>query len=142
MPTVAIDTAGFVNWKCFEKVLPNADIFLYDIKAMDEDLHRKYTNHGNRQILENLLRLDRQNKRIWIRVPVIKGFNANDTEMKRIADFTNELKSVERVTLIPFHTLGQEKYATVGMKSDMDEFDTLSNKELEEYYKFFKDTER
>ncbi len=138
IPTVAIDTAGNVPWANIEKALPYADIFLYDIKAISSDLHRQYTGCDNEWILNNLLRLTKQNKRIWIRIPIIGGFNATNNEIGKIADFVNVLENIERVTLIPFHTLGHEKYATVGMVSDMHKFHTVSDEQIEDFKKLFK----
>ena len=68
---VAIDTAGCVPFSEFEKVLPYADAFLYDIKALDEALHVKGTGKSNSLILENLERLIKTGKKITVRVPVI-----------------------------------------------------------------------
>lgn len=116
VPGVAVDTAGNVPWSAFEKVLPYTQHFLFDIKAADEETHLKGTGSSNRLILENLSRLDGEKKNIYIRIPVIGNFNDNETEMKGIAGIIGRLKSVREVRLIPYHSLGMEKYAALGLE--------------------------
>lgn len=87
--TAAIDTAGNVPFDSFEKVLPYADIFLYDVKCLDPVLHRQGTGVDNTRILENLERLKKSGKRIIVRIPEIPGFNAGD-EVERTAAFCEE----------------------------------------------------
>lgn len=109
----AVDTAGNVPWSSFEKVLPFADMFLYDIKAITPQLHKKYTGVGNELILDNLKRLFKAQKRIWIRVPVIGGVNDTSEEIKKIADFLRPY-SPEKVELLPYHSMGEGKFKALG----------------------------
>lgn len=111
---VAVDTAGFVPWENFEAVLPYTDVFLFDIKAVTETLHREGTGFSNRLILENLRMLDARGKKIQLRVPVIPGFNDSCEEMSKISDFIAGLRSACRVELLPYHTLGVKKYELLG----------------------------
>ena len=77
----AVDTAGNVPWKSFEKILPFTDLFLYDIKAFGAELHRKGTGVSNELILENLKNLSGRAD-IIVRIPVIGGYNDNDEEIR------------------------------------------------------------
>jgi len=81
---------------------------------LDAEIHHKATGVNNRRILENLARLDATGKPIWIRIPVIPGVNDAPEEIRQIAAFLAPLKSVQWVELLPFHTLGSEKYASLG----------------------------
>jgi glycyl-radical enzyme activating protein len=110
----AVDTAGNVPWSWLEEILPFTDLFLYDIKAFDPEIHQKATGVSNHRILENLARLSEAGKDIWIRIPVIPGVNDTPTEMTRIADYLVHKKGIQWVELLPFHTLGSEKYASLG----------------------------
>ncbi|MBR3848704.1 MAG: glycyl-radical enzyme activating protein, partial [Oscillospiraceae bacterium] len=105
----AVDTAGNVPWESFEKVLPFTDLFLYDIKTMDDSLHKKYTGVGNGLILENLSRLFKSGAKIWIRIPVICGINDSEEEMQKICTFLNAIGIPEAVELLPYHALGEGK---------------------------------
>ena len=105
--SVAIDTAGCVEWSSFERVLPFVDIFLYDIKCIDEELHRKFTGRSNGLILENFERLTKTDKRIIVRVPVIPYFNEGE-QMEKIRDYLARFR-VEKVEYLPYHDMGEGK---------------------------------
>ena len=108
----AVDTAGNVPWKSFEKILPFTDLFLYDIKAFGAELHRKGTGVSNELILENLKNLSGRSD-IIIRIPVIGGYNDNDEEIRQIADFLKQIKII-KVELLPYHAMGEHKYTALG----------------------------
>ena len=114
VPTVTIDTAGLVSREAFEKVLPVTDHFLFDVKAISEEVHICGTGVSNSGILENLRWLDTQGKNIYIRVPVIPGINDDPEEIRKIGDFVHTLTSIRELRLLPYHTFGREKYETLG----------------------------
>ncbi len=109
----AVDTAGNVAWNLLEEVVPWADLFLFDMKAFDEETHRRATGSGNRRIQENLRRLTKTGKEIWIRIPVIPGVNDSQAEIDAIGDYLAPLSNIRWVELLPFHTLGSEKYPSL-----------------------------
>ena len=123
----AIDTSGAVPFENIRKAADYADVFLYDIKAYTNELHIKGTGVGNREILENLQRLDGLGKQLYIRIPVISGVNATIEEMTKIARFIGTLTSVKEVTLLPYHTLGREKYPTLGLETPLEK-DSVEDK--------------
>lgn len=104
--SVAIDTAGNVPWSSFEMVLPGANLFLYDIKCLDPQLHKRGTGTTNEQILENLDRLIGAGKWIIIRTPQIPGFNEG-AELERIGRYCQDRGLVWQV--LPYHSFGQDK---------------------------------
>ena len=108
----AVDTAGNVPWKSFEKILPVTDLFLYDIKAFGAELHRKGTGVSNELILENLKNLSGRAD-IIVRIPVIGGYNDNDEEIRQIADFLKQIKII-KAELLPYHAMGEHKYTALG----------------------------
>jgi pyruvate formate lyase activating enzyme len=110
----AVDTAGNVPWERFAAVLPYTNLFLYDIKAFDEDIHRRYTGVSNRLIHDNLRRLSETGNEIWVRIPLVTGVNASSEEITAIAGLLAPLKMVRQVEILPFHTLGAEKYDSLG----------------------------
>ena len=110
----AVDTAGCVPFESFLKVLPYTDMFLYDLKAFSDDLHREGTGASNRLILENLKRLsDETDRDIIIRIPVIPGYNADKEELSAMAGFLSTLR-IKKVELLPYHTMGDHKYEALG----------------------------
>lgn len=118
--SAAVDTCGCVPWQSIEKTLPFCDLYLYDIKCADSGLHRSFTGRDNAKILENLKRLSGQGKAIWLRVPLIPGFNDSPEELERIAAVAVATPGVERVTVMPYHTLGKSKYQTLGLTPGYD----------------------
>ena len=71
----AVDTAGFVPWESFEKIIPYTDLFLYDIKAFNNDVHKEFTGVSNELILNNLVKLSERKANIAVRIPVIPTVN-------------------------------------------------------------------
>ena len=126
----AVDTSGYVDWEAFEKTLPYTDLYLYDVKLADAALHKQYTGVSNERILENLARLTRRGARIWIRVPVIPDVNDDDSEMSAIAQIVGQHSSIEKVTLMPYHTLGISKYETLGLKPAYETTKSVSKERL------------
>ena len=111
----ALDTTGF---GCTEHLLAAAalsDLVLYDLKVFDETRHRTLTGVSNRGIRENLTALDRVHRNVWIRLPVVPGFNDDLAELKQIADFVAGLRSVTLVNLLPFHRTALHKWQRLGL---------------------------
>lgn len=113
----AIDTCGFVPREVIDKVLPYTDIFLYDIKAIDEEVHIKCTGHSNKLILDNLKHIDYCQKNIEIRIPYVPGYN--DREMKKIHEFLTNLKNVKKVRVLPYHNYAGSKYTALGIVNNL-----------------------
>jgi len=134
--STAVDTAGNLPWESFQRILPVADWFLYDVKCVDEALHKQGTGVSNRKILENLRKLAGiAPEKLIIRVPFIGGFNDSDDEMGRIASFLKEIGN-PKTEVLAYHTLGEHKYHGLGRemttfsvpdKSRMEAFRALLN---------------
>lgn len=110
----AVDTCGFAPLEDVLSIAPLTDLFLYDLKMMDDDVHRRVTGVSNALILENLAALSRQHNNIWIRVPVIPGFNDNHRHLDAIARFAASIEGVRQINLLPFHELGMHKNEHLG----------------------------
>ncbi len=113
----AVDTCGFVPRAAFDKVIPYTDVFLYDLKAFDENVHIRCTGQSNKQILENLRYLDGQGCKIEIRIPYVPHYN--DDQMEKISDFLKTLRNVVRVRVLSYHNYAGSKYAALGMKNTL-----------------------
>ncbi len=111
-----VDTAANLPWPTIEELVPYTDLFLVDIKAFDEETHRRGTGVSNERIVQNIRLLTAASAAVWVRVPVIPGYNDNAGELGRIADFLAGLKGIQRVELLPFHHLGAGKYDSLGIE--------------------------
>ena len=106
----AIETSGFAAWDKARLVYELCDLVLHDIKQMDDSLHRAYTRVSNVPILEGIRRLDTElEKNIWIRLPLIPGYNDSDENYHAIGRFIADLKHCTRVDILPYHSMGAGK---------------------------------
>ena len=115
--TTAVDTCGFVSRSSLDKVIPYADVFLYDIKAADEDVHKRLTGVSNAVILENLRYLDSLGKAIEIRIPYVPEHNSD--QMEGIAAILSEIKNVTKIRVLPYHSYASHKYSALDIKNTL-----------------------
>ena len=106
----AVETCLHVPWKYIEPSLPFVDLFLADLKHVDEAVFQQWTDGSARRVLDNLQRLAQAGKKMIIRVPLIQGFNASEADIAAITDFAADLLQVSEIHYLPYHTLGMNKY--------------------------------
>ena len=108
----AVDTTGFVRWEIIERVLPFTDLFLYDLKCMDNALHNQVIGVSNALILENADKLADAGGKLWIRIPVMPMFNDSEEHFAQYGQFLSQIKNaVVMVQLLPYHKMGVSKHA-------------------------------
>ena len=117
--SVDIDTCGFVSFGAFERIIPYTDEFLYDIKAIDSEVHKRCTGQDNAIILENLKKLDELGCRIEIRYPYVVGYN--DGECRAIGEFLSGLKNVRKIKVLGYHGFAKSNYEALGRKNTLPE---------------------
>ena len=115
--SVYIDTCGFVKREIIEKIIPYVDKFLYDIKAIDEDVHVRCTGQSNMIIMENLKYINGQNVPIEIRIPYVPGYN--DNQIEKIGSFLTAFKCITAVKILPYHNYAASRYLALGMKNSL-----------------------
>lgn len=106
----AVETCLHVPWKYIEPSLPFVDLFLADLKHVDEAVFQQWTDGSARRVLDNLQRLAQAGKKMIIRVPLIQGFNASEADIAAITDFAADRLQVSEIHFLPYHTLGMNKY--------------------------------
>ena len=97
------------------ELMKYTDLVLLDIKQIDEKEHIKLTGHTNRNILAMAQELSDMVKPVWIRHVLVPGGSDKDEYLHRLADFIHTLKNVERVEVLPYHTLGTFKWEKLGI---------------------------
>lgn len=113
--SVAVDTAGHLPYEYFQMLAPFVDLYLFDVKAYSPKTHEQYVGVDNGLILDNLRRLLKENRRVWVRIPVVQGVNDSVQEMQKIKAFLDECGAPEKVELLPYHALGEDKAVALGL---------------------------
>ena len=97
------------------ELMKYTDLVLLDIKQIDEEEHIKLTGQSNKNILAMARKLSDMGKPMWIRHVLVPGGSDKDEYLHRLADFIHTLKTVERVEVLPYHTLGVFKWEQLGI---------------------------
>ena len=127
----AVESTGFADFEKIEAILPYLDLYLMDIKHMDSEKHKEFTGAGNERILENAKTLAESGVELVIRTPVVPGFNDTAEEIKAIAKFAASLPGVREHHLLPYHRLGQDKYAGLGRNYALKEIEPPTKEKME-----------
>ena len=129
----AVDTCGFAKWEVLEKIAENTDLFLYDLKLLDDDMHKAHTGVSNKMILENLPRLLAMNKKVRIRIPMIPGITFTEENINQTLVYLSNLKfPVEGVDLLPYHNTAAHKYERFGIDNKLGKLKTINKNDLAE----------
>jgi pyruvate formate lyase activating enzyme len=107
-----VDTSGYSTSENYEAIIPFTDLFLFDIKHLDEAKHLEYTGVTNANILDNYRLLLGCGKDLMVRIPVIPGMNDDQNYMESLRNFIMNSKtdSLKKINLLPFHKIGSSKY--------------------------------
>ena len=132
----AVDTCGYAPFSSFEKIMDYVDVFLYDIKLMDNELHKEYVGTDNILILENLIKLSERGANINLRIPVIGGINDDNKTMESIIKLI-ENTNISDVNLLPYHDIAKNKYSKLGKEYKEDLMSKPSEERMEEIKKMF-----
>ena len=110
-----VDTCGNVPLQTLIDTEPYTSLYLYDIKAVDPDLHRKCTGRDNTRILENFAWLNSVNKPMWVRMPLIHGWNDEEADFRKRLQLVKDRVNIERVDVLCYHDYGAGKYKALGI---------------------------
>jgi pyruvate formate lyase activating enzyme len=117
----AVDTCGHAPWATLDRIRPHVDLFLYDLKLLDDERHRRYTGVSNAPGLANLQALVAAGHDVVLRVPLIPGVNDDPESVGGIGAFVTSLPRAVRLEILPYHALGAAKYARLGREYRMAE---------------------
>jgi pyruvate formate lyase activating enzyme len=134
----AVDTSGFTNFDNFSLIYNLTDLFLFDLKIMDEEEHRKFTGVSNKVILENLDKLSGMGDKVIVRIPLIPSVNDSEENISRIINYLKE-KNIRQINLLPFHNSASSKYRRLGRENKLPDLFPQDNDEMEKFKKQFSD---
>jgi len=128
----ALDTCGFVRQDTLKATLPFTDLYLFDLKLMDEHEHLEYTGVSNTLIHQNLIFLTEQHKQVIIRIPVIPGITDSRKNMDLLKEFLIKLQPcISEICLLPYHSLGNSKYDRLKIENKLKNVKSLTAEELQ-----------
>ena len=116
----AIDTSGYAPAEVFGEIAELGDLFLYDLKLIDDHRHREFVGVSNELILANLRKLCERGAEVWIRIPIVPGINDDEDNLAATAELASSLKGHPPVHLLPYHRIGSDKYGRLGIPYSME----------------------
>lgn len=138
--SVFIDTSGFAPWERFESILPYVTAFLYDIKLIDSQKHKKWIGADPTLILENLKKLSNAGADIRLRLPLVAGVNDSQEDIQGIVNLLQSGIHVRRIHLLPYHNTGKGKYTRLNRSYQGESFMAPSSELLEELASILRQT--
>jgi pyruvate formate lyase activating enzyme len=124
-----LDTCGYAQASTFDKISDKIDLFLYDLKLMDDQKHRRFTGVGNELILRNLKSLTCKHNDVMVRIPVIPGVNDDTQNLDAVCDFLIPLR-FRKVELLPYHRIGHSKYDRLHKRYGMENVEPPTTEQM------------
>lgn len=121
-----VETCGWASQQAYERVLPDVDLFLFDFKATEPEVHRRLTGADNALILANLDFLYVNGASILLRCPLIPGVNDSPVHLAGIAALDRRYPNLLGIDLLPYHNIGNSKYARYGLTNPLPAIETTS----------------
>ena len=126
----AIDTSGVTfsdkNLEITDRVLDNTDLVMLDIKHINSEKHKELTGVPNDNILAFAKHLEKRNIPLWVRHVVIEGYTDGEEDLKELGRYIGRLKNLKALDVLPYHTLGKEKYKELGIPYPLEGIEPLS----------------
>jgi pyruvate formate lyase activating enzyme len=135
----ALDTCGHAPLEDFIKIYELVDLFLYDLKIMDNEAHRKYTGVSNELIISNLIMLSRKGNKINLRIPLIPEITDCEDNLDAIVRLVSPLKNIRQVNLLPYNLLSEDKYRRFNITFKMKNCEKQTDDELEKRKELFEE---
>jgi pyruvate formate lyase activating enzyme len=136
----AVDTCGYVKSDVLLKISEHVDLFLYDLKVIDDEKHTRFTGFSNELILKNLRELSNAGQKMIMRFPLIPGVNDDEEDIQQLGEFISSLKGVKELSILPYHKAGVEKSRRLKKPKDTEFLNhPVSSERLSEIEKRLKD---
>lgn len=132
-----VDTSGLADRSDFKRVAEIVDLFLYDLKLADDELHRENVGASNQLILDNLRYLVQNNKKVRVRVPLIPTITDTEQNLVTVADFIKSLDKQIPVDLLPFNLLARDKFQRFNLNNRLKSMATQASTKLEQMSQIF-----
>ena len=128
-----IDTSGV--GENYEEILKYTDLVIWDVKALEPDNYTKITGNKIEKSLQFLDTCQKMNKKMWIRQVIVPGINDNVEYIMKLKEFIKPLKNIEKVELLPYHTMGVQKYEKLNIPYRLKDTPEMDKEKCNELYK-------
>lgn len=135
--STALETSLYGPWAEIERLIPVTDYWIVDIKPLRPEIHKRFTSVDNEGILSNLKQLLEKAEKVWVRMTIVPGVYSEEDAVL-LAKVLSGSSAVERIELIPFHLLGQEKYREMGIPCPYPSQHEPTEAEIDVYRQRFK----
>ena len=115
----------------FNELMKYTDLFMLDIKHIDDEEHKKLTGQTNKNILDMAQYLSKNGKKMWIRHVLVPGITTDERYLKQLREFIDTLKTVDRVEVLPYHTLGVFKWKELGIPYQLEGVEPPTKEQIE-----------
>ena len=133
----AIDTCGYSTIDNIDKIYDKVDLFLFDLKFINEKEHLKYTGKSNKIIIKNLIYLSNKGKKVQIRIPLIPNITDTSENLISIKQFIDKLRYIDEICLLPYNKYAEVKIAKFNLNSKIKKLSTQTDKKLNQIKKIF-----
>lgn len=133
---IALDTAG-VGIGNYDEILTYIDLVILDIKHISKDGYYDLTSFNMDEALRFIDSLNNSGKRVWIRQVIVPGVMDNDDYLKGLCDFLRNIKNIEKIEFLPYHSMGKEKYNKLGIKYPYADIVDMDKNECSKLYQKF-----
>jgi pyruvate formate lyase activating enzyme len=131
-----METSLHVSWKQVERTIGLVGTYLVDLKHIETEKFKHYTNGDASLVLENLKQLTLAEARVVVRIPLIPGFNHSQREIREMVDWIHSLGGISEIHFLPYHTFGVEKYRMLGMEYQFSDAVQVRENELQPYVQY------
>jgi pyruvate formate lyase activating enzyme len=134
----AVDTSGYAPPDVVKSILKTTDLFLYDMKILNDRQHQNYTGGSNTVIKKNLQIVDTSSKEVILRISIVPGITDTQENINALINFIVPLKKIQKIDLLAYHNV-QEKYIRLGKTYQLEALDCPTRKKMQEIQKTFED---
>ena len=136
---ICIDTNGGIWNPAVEELLKEIDLVLLDVKQINPERHLKLTERSNEQTLKTAQWLEANERPFWLRYVLVPGISDFEEDIRALGEFFKDFKMLQRVEILPYHTLGMHKYETMGQEYKLKDTKTNTPEQLDRALKLFKE---
>ncbi|MQY78560.1 MAG: radical SAM protein, partial [Bacteroidetes bacterium] len=128
---ITLDTTGYCNEEKFRELLEKVDLYLYDIKILNDSLHKKYTGVSNKVSLNNLRTLTEAKENVILRFPIIPGITDTSENINDLKAFLGSFNhDIKEIHLLPYHNIATNKYKRLRITNQLEGVRSLGKKDL------------